>query len=221
MLTGGRKPLLKRRRRGYPSPCPSSASIPEWIRTTNLRLWSRWRRLASADAITNNAIVYDFEGSMQGSARLPSLAAVCTIRAVEVSDPNAMFNQTLSVLLATSILSCPWLCSGGEICARSSERSAACGCCHSESSNSSHKQDSSPAKESSTECQGICGGAVVVDTAMPDIDLDINRSLPVMDHSSLLASSESSDGHLLIAAWPDIGANIGRLLCCLYSTLLC
>jgi hypothetical protein len=132
-----------------------------------------------------------------------------------------MLSRAISIFLIATILNCPLYCSwsaGGV----GAEGKACCrGCCHPSSQPASGER-SCPARDSGKCCQCICGGAVIGDAATLDIGFDASLSLPVVDLAVTSVLSQVSNlPRIRTTPWPDDGVNVGRALCCLYSTLLC
>jgi hypothetical protein len=62
----------------------------------------------------------------------------------------------------------------------------------------------------------------MVDATAQDIGFDASLPMPVVNLA--VSSAQGHDNYFLrfrTTPWPDDGMNIGRALCCLYSTLLC
>jgi hypothetical protein len=139
-----------------------------------------------------------------------------------------MMRATLSIYLAATIFACPLLCNWGVYSAASQGAEAVrCPCCAhaAEMPSSSHENPSSqdgPSPRSGGSCQCICGGAVVDEAESNVAELDTSCWLPVaIMLPSVIDFSQSPFDRFCAAPWPDDGVNVGRALCCLYSTLLC
>jgi hypothetical protein len=102
-----------------------------------------------------------------------------------------------------------------------------CPCCaHGAKMPSSSHENPSPqggrSPQSGGACQCICGGAVVDEAGLNVAELDASCWLPVaIILPSVIDSNQSPFDRFSAAPWPDDGVNVGRSLCCLYSTLLC
>ena len=131
-----------------------------------------------------------------------------------------MFRQTLSILLATALSGCPLICSArstGDGVARGGGQ--CCGGCDAPTD-----EDSGPAPDSNGDsgeaCECLCRGAIVDDAQQ--VDLDTSCSFPLADVAPrALGACLIQSEYRITGPWPDGGINVGRALCCLYSTLLC
>jgi hypothetical protein len=139
-----------------------------------------------------------------------------------------MYNQVLSILLATSIIACPVYCRTGESCcaaiADSTHR-----CCdghHNGESSHSPNRDSSPADHGSglpeKYCQCICGGAVVDDTSMQNVHWDAPNLITLLAAEMSVAVAAKPQHEIAsLALLSDNGANPGRALRCRMMSFLC
>lgn len=129
-----------------------------------------------------------------------------------------MFSRLLSLLLATTVFACPFVCRAGEAVALPGKKADACSCCHHGSEQDSSVPDETPI----SDCQCVCAGAVVDQAATNHYDFDMQESamLIVVD---LHASSQASARAISARAErePPGGMNCGRAICCLFETFLC
>lgn len=140
---------------------------------------------------------------------------------------TCVMTRVISVYLTATILACPLFCGFAECGAPAdgSQRIGCCSCCHGCAPQSSENHPTAPERDSSDpagSCQCICGGAVVDDAGSVVAPLDTSWWSPVaiiLPHS-IRADSLELEG-FCAAPWPDIGMNLGRELCCLYSRFLC
>jgi hypothetical protein len=135
-------------------------------------------------------------------------------------------SRVLCVYLAATIFACPLFCQLGQCGAAAEGVESICsGCCHGGGPISSEEQPSAPERDSSDEggsCQCICGGAVVDGAAQSVAVLDTSWWSPVAIILPQIADSQQGQlDRFSGSPWPDDGMNAGRVLCCLYSTLLC
>src|SRR5262249_34937621 len=129
--------------------------------------------------------------------------------------------------LAVSVFSCPLICHSGHVASRPDGKPIASCCCHPITTTnplgdgSNHVPNRLPG--SGGCCRGICGGAVFQQSIAFDVALDTNWSLPVamMEPVLLTNLQEMQFNRSCTTPWPDDEANRGRVLCCLFSTLLC
>lgn len=128
-----------------------------------------------------------------------------------------MLSRLLSLLLATTVFACPFLCRAGEADAPSEEKVDACSCCHHEEPTGDDSGESSD-----TGCQCVCAGAVVEHAASNYFDFNLQDSVMqfVVD---VYASSQKSAETISERAElePLDGMNCGRAMRCLYETFLC
>jgi hypothetical protein len=134
-----------------------------------------------------------------------------------------MLRGALSILLATTILACPFVCRAG---ADSSADGASINstCCHRHHGSESKGDQSTPSNSENhdgPECQCVCSGAVVKYAKPFDARPEViyPATLPVV----ALLGAPSFNGLLAgrFEAPPPTGsANPGRALCCLYNTYL-
>jgi hypothetical protein len=136
-----------------------------------------------------------------------------------------MIRRFLSLLLVASITACPLICRGGLQCCASAPAAAAHGCCE-----SCHKPKASDSKSAPRElpsktpggCEGcICGGAVIEDSTLPQVDVG-SLSLPLPEsHVVAIAPDHSRSSIGFSVLLPDDGINQGRAMRCLMSSYLC
>jgi hypothetical protein len=139
-----------------------------------------------------------------------------------------MLNRSIHFLLIATLVACPLLCGMGhtEVRAAGDIGTSACGCCKTVNQPRSTDQGSCPPHDSAPDsencCPCICGGAVVEHGSLYDVGVDTTWSLPApVEHAIGLQAVAGRFSPFAAAAWPDIGMNPGRALCCLYNTLLC
>jgi hypothetical protein len=109
---------------------------------------------------------------------------------------------------------------------RAGGKLAGCSCRQAAGTCSSSERHScpspAPSENPGDSCQCICGGAVIDDAGVHELKIETNWSLlaavvePVLVQADVLRVLR-----LATPPWPDDGVNVGRALCCLYSTLLC
>jgi hypothetical protein len=129
-----------------------------------------------------------------------------------------MLSRLLSLLLATTVFVCPFVCRAGEAVALPGEKADVCPCCCHEGDQESDGPDEKPI----SDCQCVCGGAVVDHAAANHYDFDLQESatLIVVD---LQTSSQASAKSISERAErePLEGMNCGRAMRCLFETFLC
>jgi hypothetical protein len=136
-------------------------------------------------------------------------------------------NRLLSIYLAATIFVCPLYCRFTQCEADAADGAApVCSCCHrSHSQGTPAKIPSAPEPQPSNSggsCQCICGGALVDIVHSHIADVDTSWWLPVAIMSPRVVHlNEMPFDRFCAVPWPDDGVNVGRSLCCLYSTLLC
>ena len=135
-----------------------------------------------------------------------------------------MVRGALSILLATTILACPFVCRAGgasEADGAASARATCFHCHHAAEPDDGHSSPSSPDRHNGPECQCVCSGAVVKHTVPFDARPDViyPASLPVVAQLVAPLLNGQLAGHFE-APPPTGSANPGRTLCCLYSSYL-
>jgi hypothetical protein len=134
-----------------------------------------------------------------------------------------MLSRAFSILLITAIFNCPLCCSWGAGSVRSGDtaKTHCRGCCHSPAKSESGEQ-SCPLREPGKCCQCICGGAIVGDAVAQDIGFDASLPMPVANRAVVSVPAQYIEFlRIRTTPWPDDGVNVGRAMCCLYSTFLC
>jgi hypothetical protein len=139
-----------------------------------------------------------------------------------------MLKQSLSILLAATIVTCPVVCrAGGACCAdeQATHEKACCAACHDTDSSgpANHEQgrgdQQSPAPND--RCQCICGGAVFQLTT-PDLNLGAGEWVSTLVAEQFQAAIsvpqlDSVNG----SPSPDDAMNLGRAMRCRIMSLLC
>jgi hypothetical protein len=127
-----------------------------------------------------------------------------------------MLNPLISLVLATALLACPYLCGGSLVSADVGAQSAPSCCCHSQQL----PRDSAPAEEgprdSTSCCQCVCGGAVLEHAPLVQVDMSVWSAAAVELQPSVALALASRP-----LLEPDGGMNPGRAKRCLFMTLLC
>jgi hypothetical protein len=146
------------------------------------------------------------------------------VRGAECYTTN--MNRVLSLYLAATIFACPLYCWFAKCGAAVEGTTPVCSCCHGGGSHGTPANaPTAPGpqpSDSGGSCQCICGGAVVDHANANVADIDTSWWLPVAIISPRVAhTNEMPFDCFCRAPWPDDGMNVGRSLCCLYSTLLC
>jgi hypothetical protein len=135
-----------------------------------------------------------------------------------------MNNHILSIVLATSIATCPFICRAGSDCCADATAPRAHECCH-ECPSESDEHNSLPVGESGSpgsSCQCICGGAVIEGTGQLDVQLDAHYWAAIPLSGDVIAQVIESQP--AVVSWrhlPDDGANLGRAMRCRMMSLLC
>jgi hypothetical protein len=147
---------------------------------------------------------------------------------VGVSSGPKMLKQSLSILLAATIVTCPVVCrAGGACCAdeQATHEKACCDACrHADRSSSAHHEreggdEQSPAPND--RCQCICGGAVF-QLATPDLNLDAGAWISTAVAAQFQAAiSEPQLDAVNGSPSPDEAMNLGRAMRCRIMSFLC
>jgi hypothetical protein len=134
-----------------------------------------------------------------------------------------MAQQLLSILIATSIFVCPFVCKGGAACCDAHEPEAVHHCCDACDDSHSQREDdrgSLPARSGDVSDGCICGGAVIELSALQGLNLDLFVFVAPVDtgESELVVQREHMRSTVCL---PDDDMNIGRAMRGLMMSFLC
>jgi hypothetical protein len=149
------------------------------------------------------------------------------IRRIVNSRVQPMVRRLLSLVLAATIVACPFCCMVGSATAKAAgeKHRPCCECCHDDRPPAPEQKSDEPGDcptKSGTACQCICGGAVSDAGIPPDVGVD--RSVWADLPADGLAALSVAEANLCITTaqlQPDDGHNLGRIMRCLFSTYLC
>lgn len=137
---------------------------------------------------------------------------------------DRMFNRILSILLASTIATCPLLCKWKV--ARGADAGSCCCCCQAhggQERGSDHRSPSDqPSRSPAKPCQCICGGAVIQPVSLPHFGPEISWPIAIPPlHSAALFADASRCNSFMAPPPPGGSMNPGRALRCLFATFLC
>jgi hypothetical protein len=131
--------------------------------------------------------------------------------------------RSIAITMIATLLSCPLLCAAGESLVAGSAKGEMkrCCCCDKHGEDGSCPTDSRRS-HSGHSCQCICGGAVVDDAGAVVVAFDWGWSVPIEPAAVVVGQAiELELRRFSVAAWPDVGMNRGRAICCMFNTYLC
>jgi hypothetical protein len=139
-----------------------------------------------------------------------------------------MMNHILTIVLAASVATCPFVCLGGDDCCADASPAIAqvcCDECHDQPPAGADEHGSRPVGEPGSprsSCQCVCGGAVMERTGLADLQLDAHDWVAIFPANDVISQVIASQP--AVVSWrhlPDDGANLGRALRCRMMSLLC
>jgi hypothetical protein len=137
-----------------------------------------------------------------------------------------MPNQLLSIVLASNILACPYLCGGGDLGCIARHDAGPRDCCHDGPAAPGDTDHSGPREQhqhpAGTCCQCICAGAVVNDSGSHDLHLCLSHWSSLLSVEPFLAAGLPGQltDEFVNPPYND-GMNPGRALRHRLMSLLC